>query len=95
MRWCITLANPQGIIFDPYAGSGSTLRAAFDMGLSAIGCDVEKHYCEKAVERLAQNTLFTLPNNRLQRTAIAASQQSSLFANGVLPSKARGATRRR
>ena len=79
MRWCITLANPQGAIFDPYAGSGSTLRAAFDMGLPAIGCDVEKHYCEKAVERLAQNTLFTLPNNRLHMDAGDSPRQKDLF----------------
>lgn len=79
MRWCITLANPQGVIFDPYMGSGSTLRAAFDMGLSAIGCDVEKHYCVKAVERLAQNTLFTLPNNRLHLDVGDSPAQQALF----------------
>lgn len=85
MRWCITLANPQGVIFDPYMGSGSTLRAAFDMGLSAIGCDVEKHYCVKAVERLAQNTLFTLPNNRLHLTGGGLPATQSSFTAEVIP----------
>ncbi|MBU1778024.1 MAG: site-specific DNA-methyltransferase, partial [Gammaproteobacteria bacterium] len=85
MRWCITLTNPQGVIFDPYMGSGSTLRAAFDMGLSAIGCDVEKHYCVKAVERLAQNTLFTLPNNRLHLTGGGLPATQSSFTAEVIP----------
>jgi site-specific DNA-methyltransferase (adenine-specific) len=41
-------------IIDPYAGSGTTLRAAKDMGLHAIGIEREEKYCEIAANRMAQ-----------------------------------------
>jgi len=95
MQWCIELAKSSGVIFDPYMGSGSTLRAALDMGIPAIGCDVDRHYCEKAVERLAQNALFTLPNNSVQRTGGESGQQNLFSAGEVLPAKVtRQSTRR-
>lgn len=58
MKWCIELAQPQGIICDPYMGSGSTLRAAIALGYPVIGIDITEHNCEIAVKRLAQMSLF-------------------------------------
>ena len=69
MRWCIQKAKPQGVIVDPYFGSGSLLVAARDLGFQAIGIEAEIEYCRVAVSRLAQQTLFTLPNNRLHMDA--------------------------
>lgn len=54
----ILSAVPGETILDPFMGSGSTLRAAKDLGRKAIGIDNKKKWCELAVSRLHQEALL-------------------------------------
>jgi site-specific DNA-methyltransferase (adenine-specific) len=53
LDYLIKLITPKdGIVLDPFVGSGSTLIAAKHLGLNAIGIEKQKEYCDIAIARL-------------------------------------------
>jgi site-specific DNA-methyltransferase (adenine-specific) len=48
---------PGGLVLDPFAGVGSTLVAAKNLGRSAIGIEIQGKYVAAAERRLAQEIM--------------------------------------
>lgn len=59
MEYCVgNYSEKAQIIFDPFAGSGTTLVAAKQLGRKFLGCELSEKYVAIANERLRQDYLF-------------------------------------
>ena len=51
----LTTCPINGIILDPFCGTGTTMAAAYENGRKSVGIDIEEQYIEYAIERIAAN----------------------------------------
>jgi len=70
--------SPQNVVLDPFAGSGTTLVAAKELGFSFLGIEIVEEYCELARERIATASQ-TGTNARRSQFAPGKSEAHSLF----------------
>lgn len=64
------------VILDPFLGSGTTLRAAKDLGRAAIGVEIYQPYCDQAIQRLRQQVL---PMEHMGTELIPVATQETIF----------------
>ena len=53
----LSWTNPGDLVIDPMVGSGTTLRAAADLGRRASGIEINPEYCDLIRRRMAQSVL--------------------------------------
>lgn len=53
LQWLVVRFG-EALLCDPFAGTGTTLLAAKQMGIEAVGIEIEERHCEFAAKRLSQ-----------------------------------------
>jgi site-specific DNA-methyltransferase (adenine-specific) len=65
-------SNPGDVVLDPFAGSGTTLKAAKELGRRFVGIEINPEYVDICHRRLAQEVLNLFPDNAKGMAAGAA-----------------------
>ena len=52
VKKCCNLVGNKGVLLDPFIGSGTSIIAALECGMDAIGIDIDKNYLEYAENRI-------------------------------------------
>ncbi|MDA0768480.1 MAG: site-specific DNA-methyltransferase [Verrucomicrobia bacterium] len=60
-----TWSNPGDVVLDPFAGSGTTLKAAKELGRRFVGIEINPEYVEICHRRIAQEVLNLFPENNI------------------------------
>jgi site-specific DNA-methyltransferase (adenine-specific) len=58
LKWAMGVLPAGSLVLDPFCGSGATLEAAKQLGLKAIGIDVDEGSCEISARRQSQGVLL-------------------------------------
>lgn len=54
VKRCLEIGCPEkGLVLDPFAGSGTTLRVSLESGRPSVGIDLNRAFCEYMVKELA------------------------------------------
>ena len=72
-------SNLGDVVLDPFAGSGTTLKAAKELGRRFVGIEINAEYVEICQRRIAQEVLNLFPDNKaLSEVCKVSPDQSSL-----------------
>ncbi len=52
---------PDGVVLDPFSGTGTTMKVAYELGRKSVGIDISSEYINLAKQRLWQESASCLP----------------------------------
>jgi len=73
------LCPPDGLVIDPFSGSGTTGIAALSQGRRCVLIDNNAAYCELALRRLREEAAVSKPNGRYATAETSDLEQIKLF----------------
>lgn len=69
----------EGIVFDPFAGSGSTLAAAEAVGYASVGVEIDRTYVDLAIQAIPRLTMLRRSEPDLYTTSSSETSATPLY----------------